>query len=203
MEIDTKAVPGCAIIDGFLGSDAAARLLGQIVAAGDGFTASKVRGSDQKIRSSMRLPGRTGVDLEGFTSAITDRFTELATAIGMQTFEIYHAERSIVAHRDGDHYGTHIDTRTQAADSAPQSVRVISCVYYLHHTPRKFSGGELRVHRLGASPESASNNIIEPLHDRLAVFPSFVPHEVLPVTLPSDRFEDSRLSINCWLHRAR
>lgn len=190
---------GYAIIDGFLGAEAAGDLLGQIIAAGEGFTASKVRGEDQKIRSSLRLPGRMGVDLDGITSAIICRFEELAAAIGMPTFDIYHAERSIVAHRDGDYYGTHIDTRTQAADDdAPHSIRVLSCVYYLHGSPCKFSGGELVLHRPGTTSAT-----IEPLHDRLAIFPSFLPHEVLPVSSSSDRFEDSRFSVNCWLHRAR
>ncbi len=203
MVIDDKAVAGCAIIDGFLGADAAADQLSQIIAAERGFATSKVRGSNQQIRSSLHLPGRVGVDLEGFTSAIMDRADDLAAAVGMKAFEIYDAERSIVAHRDGDYYGTHIDTRTQAAESVQPSIRVISCVYYLYRTPRKFSGGELRIHRLGAAPENGSRSVIEPVHDRLVVFPSFLPHEVLRVTLPSDKFEDSRFSINCWLHRAR
>lgn len=190
---------GYAVIDGFLGEADAAHLLSQIIAAGEGFTQSQVRESDQKIRSSLRLPGRIGVDLDGITSAITSRFEELAAAIGMPTFDIYHAERSIVAHRDGDYYGTHIDTRTQAADDAPDSIRMLSAVYYLHVTPRVFSGGELKLYRLGGG-EPVN---IEPLHDRLAIFPSFLPHEVLPVKSPSDRFEDARFSINCWLHRAR
>jgi 2OG-Fe(II) oxygenase superfamily len=96
----------------------------------------------------------------------------------MKAFEIYDAEHSIVAHRDGDYYGTHIDTRTQA-ESAQPSIRVISCVYYLYWTPRKFSGGELLIHRLGAAPEKGSSSAIEPVHDRLVAFPSFLPHEVL------------------------
>jgi SM-20-related protein len=202
MVIDDKAVAGCAIIEGFLGAEAATDLLSQIIAAEGGFAASKVRGPNQQIRSSLHLPGRVGVDLKGFTSAITDCANDLAAVVGMKAFEIYDAERSIVAHRDGDYYGTHIDTRTQA-DSAQPSIRVISCVYYLYRTPRKFSGGELRIHRFGAAPEDGSSSVIEPVHDRLVVFPSFLPHEVLPVTLSSDRFEDSRFSINCWLHRAR
>jgi SM-20-related protein len=202
MVIDDMAVAGCAIIDEFLGADAAEDLLAQMIAAESRFAASKVRGANQHIRSSLHLPGRVGVDLKGFTSAIMDSVDDLATAVGMKPFEIYDAERSIIAHRDGDYYGTHIDTRTQA-DNVQPSIRVISCVYYLYRTPRKFSGGELRIHRLGAAPEDGSSSVIEPVHDRLVVFPSFLPHEVLPVTLSSDRFEDSRFSINCWLHRAR
>jgi SM-20-related protein len=191
---------GYAVIDGFMGAEAAAHLLDQIIEAGEGFTPSEVRGGNRQIRSSLRLPGRVGVDLDGITSAITSRFEELASAIGMPTFDVYHAERSIVAHRNGDFYGTHIDTRTQVADNAPDSIRMLSCVYYLHSSPRIFEGGELRLYRVGSADALAT---IEPVHDRLAVFPSFVPHEVLPIKSPTERFEDSRFSINCWLHRAR
>lgn len=190
---------GYGIIDGFLGAGAAGHLLTQIIAAGEGFTASRVRGEGQQIRSSLRLPGRVGVDLDGFTRAVVSRFEELAALAGTPLFDIYHAERSIVAHRDGDYYRTHIDTRTQAADDAPGSIRVLSCVYYLHAEPRRFSGGELLLHRVGVGDPVS----IEPVHDRLAVFPSFLPHEVRPIASSSNRFEDSRFSINCWLHKAR
>lgn len=202
MDFDNKTVAGCAILDDFLGADAAEDLLAQIIAAEHRFAASKVRGANQNLRSSLHLPGRVGVDLTGFTSAIIRRADEFAAIVGMKAFEIYDAELSIVAHRDGDYYGTHIDTRTQA-DSPQPSIRVISCVYYLHRTPKKFSGGELRIHRLGIIPESPFHNMVEAANDRLVIFPSFLPHEVLPVTLLSDRFADSRFSINCWLHRAR
>jgi SM-20-related protein len=35
------------------------------------------------------------------------------------------------------------------------------------------------------------------------VFPSWVLHEVRPVSCPSKRFVDSRFAINCWLWRRK
>lgn len=196
------------VIDGFLGTEAAGNLLAQMLAGAENFTPTLVWRGDRfaenhDVRSSLRLPGRVGVDLADFTAAVLARADELRDAIGMPSFEIYHAERSIVAHGDGDFYRTHIDTRTQPGGGGSDSVRMMSCVYYLAAQPTGFSGGELVLHPIGAPAESVPAARIEPLHDRLVVFPSFVPHEVLPISCPSGRFEDSRFSVNCWLHRAR
>ncbi len=200
--------PRYLVIDGFLGEEAADTLLAQMLAGAGNFTPSLVWRGDRfaenhDVRSSLRLPGRVGVDLEGFTAAMVARADELREAIGMPPFAIFHAERSVVAHGDGDYYRPHIDTLTQPGGGAPDSVRMMSCVYYLNAQPPGFTGGELALHRLGGPAASEPAAVIEPRHDRLAVFPSFVPHEVLPIACPSGRFEDSRFSVNCWLHRAR
>jgi Rps23 Pro-64 3,4-dihydroxylase Tpa1-like proline 4-hydroxylase len=34
-------------------------------------------------------------------------------------------------------------------------------------------------------------------------FPSWAPHEVMPISCPSKRFTDSRFAINYWVYRAR
>ena len=192
------------VIDDFLGSDSAGRLLGQIVASAERFTPTQVRhGGDGEIdpayRSSLRLPGRVGVDLDGFKAAIVARFAEFCSATGTPPFEIYHAECSVVAHGDGDFYRTHVDTRTSDPATRGRHVRLLSCVYYLGREPPAFSGGELVLLQLGSAERAAA---IAPQHDRLAVFPSFIPHEVRPIACPSRAFQDSRFSINCWLHRA-
>jgi SM-20-related protein len=192
------------VIDGFLGSAAADGLLAQILAGADRFTPSNVRQQgtgavNSAHRSSLRLPGRIGVDLDPFKAAIHARFADLCAATGTALFDIYHTECSVVAHGDGDYYRTHIDTRTGDPATRAQHIRLLSCVYYLHGKPPAFSGGELVLHRLDA-PEPAAT--IAPHHDRLAVFPAFIPHEVLPIACPGGTFEDSRFSINCWLHRA-
>ena len=76
---------------------------------------------------------------------------------------------------------------------------MVSAVYYFHRQPRGFSGGQLAIYPIDAGDAAT----IEPMHDRLVVFPSFAPHEVLPVTVPGNAFADARFSINCWLRRER
>jgi len=189
------------VIDGFLGAEVAGRLLDQIIAAQPRFVPSEVRqasGSqiEPGIRSSLRLPGREGVDLSPFHQAIELREVELIAAVGVKPFAVWHRECSIVAHGNGDFYGTHIDTRTRS-ETAEKSIRVVSCVYYLNNEPAGFTGGELVIHGLGGMPDAA----IKPRHDRLVIFPSFLPHEVTRIACLSQRFEDSRFNINCWLRR--
>ena len=191
------------VIDDFLGAAPADHLLAQMLASAARFTPSKVRQQGTAAvkfahRSSLRLPGRVGVDLDPFKTAIHARFAEFCGATGTAPFAIYHTECSVVAHGDGDFYKPHIDTRTGDPATQGKHIRLLSCVYYLGREPPAFSGGELVLHKLGSSEPAAT---IAPQHDRLAVFPSFIPHEVLPITCPSGAFEDSRFSINCWLHR--
>ena len=81
------------------------------------------------------------------------------------------------------------------------SQRVISAVYYFYRLPKSFSGGVLRLHSVAGGGEEGSFVDIEPTNDTLVFFPSWFPHEVLPVACPSGRFEDSRFTINCWFHR--
>ncbi len=190
------------VIDDFLAAADAAQLLAQILAAEPNFTPSLIgaggNAQDAKgFRSSKRLPGRVGVDLDLFRAAIHARFEDFCAATGIAPFPIYHTECSIVSHGDGDFYRTHIDTQTGGAQV--QHYRVLSCVYYLNSAPKAYSGGALAIHALG----NAKAIHIEPQHNRLVVFPAFIPHEVLPISCPGGGFASSRLSINCWLHRER
>jgi SM-20-related protein len=190
------------IIDDFLAAADAAQLLAQMLAAEPNFTPSLIgTGGDAQdakgFRSSMRLPGRVGVDLDLFRAAIHARFDALCAATGIAPFPIYHTECSIVSHGDGDYYRTHIDTQTGGAQV--RHYRVLSCVYYLNGEPKAYGGGELAIHAMG----NASVIRIAPQHNRLVAFPAFIPHEVLPISCPDGGFANSRLSINCWLHRER
>jgi hypothetical protein len=63
-------------------------------------------------------------------------------------------------------------------------------------------GGVLRLHSLADHHEAPFIDI-EPDFDTLVFFPSWFPHEVLPVLVPSGRFLDSRFAINCWIHRGK
>ncbi|HUS56353.1 MAG TPA: 2OG-Fe(II) oxygenase, partial [Thermohalobaculum sp.] len=71
--------------------------------------------------------------------------------------------------------------------------------YYFCATPARFSGGQLRLHSLAASREAGTYVDIEPENDTAVFFPSWFPHEVLPVVCESGQFMDSRFAINCWL----
>jgi SM-20-related protein len=59
----------------------------------------------------------------------------------------------------------------------------------------------LRIYPLIGRDKSNAFVEIEPANDRLVFFPSWFPHEVLPVVCPSGRFEDSRFAVNFWIYR--
>ena len=111
-------------------------------------------------------------------------------------------EFAICAYGDGGHFAGHIDT-----NEVTGRVRVVSCVYYFAATPRRFSGGELRLYGFPALSGKNAPDLrfvdISPETDTLVAFPSWIRHEVLPVRLPEGSLRDHRFTINCWLHRTR
>jgi SM-20-related protein len=107
-------------------------------------------------------------------------------------------ETELVAHGDGAFYRRHIDTQDGRHDEIPR-IRVLSGVYYFHAEPKAFVGGALRLYAIfGKEGENFVD--IEPMRNSLLVFPSWAPHEVMPVSCPSQRFIDSRFAINCWVY---
>lgn len=109
-------------------------------------------------------------------------------------------ELELVAHNDGAFFAIHSDT--YSASQPARGDRMLSAVYYFHDASARFTGGALRLHRVG-QPAGAGAIDISPEGDRLVVFPSWWPHEVSRVSCASGAFEDSRFSLNCWVHRAR
>jgi len=137
--------------------------------------------------------------IKGFVSKIAD---EALTRFGLTETAVEPREFEITAYRDGNYFGAHIDT-----DERLNRVRVLSCIYYFAATPRRFSGGELRLYGLptlsaGRKAEPAPYVDIAPETDTLVVFPSWLRHEVLSVRVPSGAWRDQRFTINCWIHRA-
>ena len=115
-------------------------------------------------------------------------------------FETSEVELELAAHNDGAHFTLHTDT--YARDQIARGDRMLSAVYYFHRQPMGFAGGALRLHRLNAEPGDAGLDIA-PDDNSLVVFPSWGPHEVMPVECPSRVFAHSRFALNCWIYRAR
>ncbi len=127
-----------------------------------------------------------------FTPLISDLCAELGTA----SFEPTHIELELVRHNDGDFYRRHIDTATAKIEpTIVAGQRMLSMVYYYHAEPKRYEGGALRL--LPIKPGPAFVDVL-PGQNRLVAFPSWVPHEVMPISCPSGRFADSRFAINCW-----
>jgi hypothetical protein len=152
---------------------------------------------DYGQRSSLAL-----ADLGPFKAPIEEfarRISPPALAqMNLPASDLEPKDFEITCFRDGNHFGAHIDT-----DERMSRVRVLSCVYYFSQTPRRFDGGTLRLYGLPTLSLGAAPGFIDivPETDTMAVFPSWLRHEVLPVKVPSGAWMDGRFTINCWLHR--
>jgi Rps23 Pro-64 3,4-dihydroxylase Tpa1-like proline 4-hydroxylase len=119
-------------------------------------------------------------------------------------------ELELAAHADGAYYRPHLDIPVgadrQPLGANPGEDRVLSAVYYFHAEPKGFSGGQLRLYGFGPVPaageEQRAHIDLEPVRNSLVAFPSWVPHEVRPVSVPSGDFRDYRFALNCWFCRA-
>lgn len=186
----------------WLGPQMVRRLLDFAQAHRDGFRASgvwnardAVKRIDLSIRRSYKLKfsGELRDELEtGARAALP----EICRQLGSGQFEPTKFEIEMVAHGDGAFFTEHRD-RLMGQELRR---RLISAVYYFHRLPKSFSGGTLRIYPIAGSKRSTAFAEIEPMNDTLVFFPSWFPHEVLPVTCPSGQFEDSRFAINCWFH---
>jgi SM-20-related protein len=153
---------------------------------------------DTSTRVSIGL-GELGGYRKVFKAKILDLVPTLISRLQVSPFEAGRLETELVAHGDGAFYKQHIDTQTDLHEDNKQ-IRVLSGVYYFNAEPKAFTGGALRLHAIGG--KSGKNFVdIEPVRNSLLVFPSWAPHEVMPVSCPSKRFVDSRFAINCWLYR--
>jgi len=107
-------------------------------------------------------------------------------------------ECQMTAHGDGDFFNTHTD------NGLPDIAhRYLSYVYYFHREPKQFTGGALRLYKtvIGEGAVKPGDKVIDidPPRNGLMVFPSWIQHEVTPISCASAALLDQRLTINGWL----
>lgn len=119
--------------------------------------------------------------------------------LGVEPFEIAQIETELVATGDGGFYKRHIDTGV--GEQRKTFDRLVSAVYYFHAEPKGFSGGALRLYPMFDRSDDGGFREVQPERNTLVAFPSWAPHEIMPVRCPSGAFRDSRFSVNIWLKR--
>ena len=185
----------------FFGAELNAQLIDYAIAHEADFVPSLVDndGAYRMVNPTVRVSSLL-FDLGPYRAPLESAFRVAATkalrALGMTISEIAQVEIELAHHGDGAVFTRHVDNRAVRAE------RVLSFVYYLFREPRRFQGGQLVIHSLIGSEAGGNTVTIEPRNDLLVAFPSWAPHEVLPVTCSSRRFADARFAINCWLHRS-
>jgi SM-20-related protein len=120
--------------------------------------------------------------------------------LGMEEFTIAGVEAQITSSNDGDFFHFHSDNASERV-----ACRYLTFVYFFHQEPRRFEGGELRIHdaRLeeGVYVSEGSYQTIVPQQNQMVFFPCQLMHEITPVKCCSRGFADSRFTLNGWLRR--
>ena len=189
--------------DAFLAAGDVADLLAYAEASENAFRPTSVSGGARpRVDAAIRVSNRVSLDT-AMKERLRARFgavlADIVAELKVEPFELAKMEVELVAHGDGAFYRRHIDTRTQTDD---RNLRAISATYYFHREPKAFAGGALRLYEVVPAGEARFVDL-EPTHNSCVFFPSWMPHEVLPVACPSRRHMDSRFAINCWYRRPR
>jgi hypothetical protein len=120
--------------------------------------------------------------------------------LGMPEFNISSVEMQVTASNDGDFFHFHSDNGEDRVFS-----RHLTFVYFFHHEPRAFEGGELRIHDThledGVYVSDGSYQSMTPRQNQIVFFPCELMHEITPVKCKSRSFADSRFTLNGWFRR--
>lgn len=121
--------------------------------------------------------------------------------LNINPFLVSWLEMQLTAHNHGDFYKIHND----AAPGETSWNRVLTYVYYFYQEPQSFYGGNLRIYHTVIQGDTVEIKdqfeTIEPQNNTIVFFDSRAKHEVMSVICPSRKFEDSRFTINGWIHR--
>ncbi len=186
-------------IDDFLTREDAKRLLNYVFSEEAEFVPTNTSTDEENYRRSSVLyffPDFADLISDCIQSTALDRLRTLE----LFPFSVSHIEAQLTAHNDGNYYKIHNDN-----GSSNTATRELTYVYYFYREPKSFSGGELVIydskientHYINAD----SFKTIEPRNNSVVFFLSRYMHEVLPVKCPSRLFQDSRFTINGWIHR--
>lgn len=164
--------------------------------------------------SQVVAPGQTAgsVDFESRRSRVLtdlgtlgDMFRErvqrvlplVGQRLGIDIRSAKQIDVQMTASNDQEFFIAHVDN-----GSAFQS-RAVSYVYFFNKEPATFTGGELTLYDSEAAAPDGSParfTTIVPAQNQIVFFPSSLLHEVRPLAVPSKAFEDSRFTINGWIH---
>ena len=198
-----RVVPGRFVrIDDLLAPREHARLLRYAASREADFAASTVISTDGTFRidDEYRRSG-TIADLEPVWDLFETRLRRLLPHVRRELelawFPVGRVERQLAVHHDGGFFRAHADSTDPAVAG-----RCLTCVYYFHRRPKRFSGGELWLYDTvvqGGHVEKGDRHVsIDPADNTAVFFASDVYHEVRPVHRQSDAFRDSRFSLNVW-----
>ena len=187
-------------LHGFLSDAEIAWLLELVFAAESRFSPAQV--SDRKVdyRQSLALPAPD--DLRHLMlGKIKAAMPEVMPQLRLGQFPLGMIECQLTASVDGSYFKAHTDAGVNETRN-----RQFTYVYYFNREPKGFAGGDLRIYddivRNGKLAATEAFQTVEPRHNSIVFFQAAVMHEVMPVSVPSKQFRDSRFTVNGWIERA-
>jgi Rps23 Pro-64 3,4-dihydroxylase Tpa1-like proline 4-hydroxylase len=197
--------PPYALLENFLSETEAERAMAHALAHESEFRDSTVAHvdangtytTDTKLRRS-RILDKVDDVAPMIGRKLQERMGSIFQALNMPPIAFRNMELQLSVHGDGDFFNTHTD------NGLPEIAhRTMSYVYYFHREPKRFTGGHLRLYRTviedGTHSAGALVADIDPPRNGLMVFPSYIQHEVSPISCPSSALADQRLTLNGWL----
>jgi SM-20-related protein len=202
-----EILPGrCVVLDEFLTPQELAELTRFTLEHETDFESSEVvsPSHDEGVVNYDHRRSRVLMDLGQHQNVMLERIKtvlpQILQKLGMQAFSIAQVEAQITASNDGDYFHFHSDN-----GSGQVASRYLTFVYFFHREPKQFEGGDLRIHdsRLdrGMYVSEGSYQTIVPQQNQIVFFPCEMLHEITPVECASQRFADSRFTLNGWLRR--
>lgn len=186
-------------IDNFLTSEQHQHLLDYVLEREAEFVPTTTFTGEENYRESVVLydfPGYADLVAQGIHAVLPDVLPEL----GIAPFQVSQIEAQLTAHNHGQFYKVHNDN-----GSADSATRELTYVYYFHRQPKPFMGGELIIYdskiQNNYYVQADTFKVVEPRNNSIVFFLSRYMHEVLPIHCPSQRFADSRFTINGWIRR--
>jgi Rps23 Pro-64 3,4-dihydroxylase Tpa1-like proline 4-hydroxylase len=197
--------PNCLVIDDFLSPDEHRDMLALALQEHQRFEKGTVESKESHYRSNRVI---LDFQEDAHSRLVQNRLLVwlpfLVQGMGLDLFPLETVEIQLTASNHGEFYRRHQDG---GAGSKQADSRALTCVYYFFRQPKPFAGGDLLLYdwrRQGEALTAADSfRRIEPLSNRLVVFPSDAFHELMPVRCPSREFADSRFAMTIWLHRAK
>jgi predicted 2-oxoglutarate/Fe(II)-dependent dioxygenase YbiX len=185
------------------------RLLERALACEEDFQESGIVGRegqgelDHGVRRSRTLWGPRLEELwHMFDRRLRGILPAVRLELGIPWFPLGEIERQLTAHGSGGFFVPHVDTGDPSVAS-----RRISCVYYFHASPRRFTGGELKLYDTWVTPTGSTGagtyTTLTPVDNSVVFFPSDALHEVCPVHPETDAFGDSRFAVTIWIREGQ
>lgn len=191
--------------DDFLDAQSVERLVDFVRAHEGDLTASGVLAAPGDEKKEVRR-SRTMYELDEiwplFDAQLHGLLPTLRRELEVPWFQVDHVERQLTVHHDGDFFGVHNDSGGEEVGT-----RMLTYVYYFNIDPKQFDGGELWVYDFYdedyVRQKGDAYVALEPKHNSIVFFPSWVHHEVRPVRSKVEGIEGCRMTVNGWFHMPR